>query len=203
MQLIKQVKIFRNQCAHAVDRDCEYVVVHTSDEPEDAIATKFRQLDRIRNTSDCRTAVVYETTAAGVPQSNPSSNITPFKKENYNKLMRDMLNSKCPHENGKATSISGKDEYYIMDLREEGNHGCYIQPFVNGKQRMTHAVPKELLNIFEHESVMARAQKVRGTACSGWLEHQKTVIISRDTWGVAAEGNDRLLHEGPANSGNI
>ena len=80
VQLVKKIKTFRNQCAHAVDRDCEYVVVHPTEESEDGIATKFRQQDRINNNGVCRTAIVYETTVVGVSQSNPSSNITPSRK---------------------------------------------------------------------------------------------------------------------------
>ena len=86
VQLIMQIKTCRSQCAHAVDRVCGYICADTSGKSEDAIATKFRQQDRIKNSGDCRTAVVYETVSAGASQSNPSSNATPFRKDNYDKF---------------------------------------------------------------------------------------------------------------------
>ena len=111
-------------------------------------------------------------------------------------LPKGMLNARCPAENVKATSITWRDAHYIMDGGEQSNQPCYLQPFTHGQQIMSYAVPKKLSNMFEHESVVARAQKERSTTGTGWLEHQKTVAITRDTWGGAAEGKERLLHEG-------
>ena len=200
-ELARQIMAVLDKCIEIVDRDCGFIVGE-HDDSEAVIAEKIRKHSFIGKCPDKKTAVVYGVGSSGSSQANPSNNPPPFRREHQEKCTKAMLNSR--EEDGqKSQSISAKDQYYIFDMRREGNHANFAGAFTHNKSRMAMATPKKLMIIYEQESVLQRAKRVRGFATTTHMENQGCVIISRDTLGHDLDVRGRLHLEGDNRSTNF
>ena len=138
---VKQLKSHMKSCTHAVDRDCTFIMVE--DESEDGIAEHLRQIDCIGKRPDKKNACVYEVGAAGVAQTGAWCNTPPFRRDHFETHVRGMLNSREASEGSKSQTISATDQYYVYDLKKEGNHASMLSAFSFAKHKMQMSNPNK------------------------------------------------------------